>query len=238
MIRLLVAAEDAIGFRLVKHLTDQLCREVEWIRDAEIGDFRCWLNHEGADYLPLKSVKQLAKTWNVRSFEKFDGAVGAEDRLLVRKLIRVVELIYPEIHVLVVARDLDRRERRLGFAQGRPENLPFEVVGALAEPEFEAWLIAAWSPGSEAELERHRNLRKQLGFDPITQSEQLTSTSGSKRDAKVVLQALAGTAEAGEERWRTIPVADLAAVGERNGMQQFLLDLRPVLRRLLGAHLP
>lgn len=41
-------------------------------------------------------------------------------------------------------------------------------------------------------------------------------------------------AQQGEERWRTIAVADLAAVGERNGMQQFLLELRPVLNRLKG----
>jgi hypothetical protein len=57
---------------------------------------------------------------------------------------------------------------------------------------------------------QHRGLYMYLWFDPTSQSEQLTSTSGSKRDAKVALQALDGAAEIGEQRWRAIGLAELA----------------------------
>lgn len=237
MIRLLVAAEDGLGHRLVTGLADQLCLEVDWVETESLDAFRTWVQHEGRPYLELKRVGAIAKQLGLRFRGTFDGASGADDALLMRKLFGVVVELELQLEVLVVARDVDSTDRRVGFEQARAElgTGPFEIVGALAQPEAEAWLVCAWLPAGEAEESAHQAVRRDLGFDPIARSHELASTSdASRKDAKKVLDQLAGSAAHAEERFHLRPLAELEQVGAANGLASFLRELRPVLRRLLG----
>jgi len=236
MIGLLVAAEDELGYRLVTGLADRLCLETEWIDKGTLDAFRTWLQHEGRVYLELKRVGAIAKQLNLRLRGKYDGESGAADALLMRKLFGVVAELGLPVQILVVARDVDTTDRPIGFEQARAERqYPFAIVGALAQPESEAWLVCAWLPANDSERAAHRSVRQELGFDPIARSHELTSTSDSSRkDAKQVLDQLAGSADRAEERFHMRPVAELEQVGAANGLASFLRELRPVLRRLLG----
>lgn len=237
MIGLLVAAEDELGYRLVTGLTDRLCLETDWVEKEDLDAFRAWLQHEGRPYLELKRVGTIAKQLGLRFRGKFDGASGAADALLMRKLFGVVAELGLPVQVLVVARDVDTTDRRLGFEQARStcERVAFEIVAALAQPEAESWLVCAWQPSNDSERSAHQSVRQDLGFDPIVRSHELTSTSGSSRkDAKQVLDLLAGSAGRAEERFHLRPMAEFEQVGAANGLASFLRELRPVLRRPLG----
>lgn len=236
MIRLLVAAEDGLAHRLAVHLADRCCQEVEWVGD-QIDHFRTWVAFAGNDCLDLKRVKDLAKGLRIRAWGHFDGHPGAEDALLMRKLFRVVDAQDIGVDVLVVARDVDGRDRRAGFDQARREfaHATFMVVGALAEPEFEAWLVSAWQPETDAEREALAAQKQRLGFDPVRDSHQLTSTGDGPRDSKKVLQGLAGGVEPAERRFRSRSLAELAVAGAGNGIASYLAEVRSRLRERLGS---
>lgn len=237
MIRLLVAAEDALGFRLAKDLADRLCLEAEWVVAAHLDAFREWVAFAGQPYLELKQVRMLARQHRLQLRGKFDDASGADDALLMRKLFGVVVETGIAIDVLVVARDVDGTDRRTGFEQARRERKPsFAIVGALAQPESEAWLVCVWSPRDAREREEHASLRRELGFDPIARSQELTSTSDtSRKDTKKVLERLAGSVAAAEEHFRRRSLGELEQAGTENGLADFLRELRPVIRNRLGA---
>lgn len=237
MMGLLVAAEDELGYRLVTGLTDRLLLETDWVEKETLDAFRTWLQHEGRPYLELKRVGAIAKQLNLRFRGKFDGASGADDALLMRKLFGVVAECGLPAQILVVARDIDTTDRRVGFEQARSARgrVPFEIVGALAQPEAESWLVCAWLPADDSERDAHRAVRQDLGFDPIAHAHELTSTSDSSRkDAKKVLEQLAGAAASAVARFHQRPLADLEQVGGANGLTSFLRELRAVLRRFLG----
>lgn len=227
MIRLLVAAEDALGFRLATDLADRLCLEVEWVDAAHLDDFREWVAFAGHPYLELKQVRTLAQQHGLRLRGKFDDASGADDALLMRKLFGVVGETGLAIEVLVVARDVDGTDRRTGFEQARTERQQsFAILGALAQPESEAWLVCAWSPRDDREREEHTSLRRELGFDPIIRSHELTSTSDtSRKDTKKVLERLAGSVGVAEECFRRRPLGELEQAGTENGLTDFLREL-------------
>lgn len=237
MIRMLVAAEDALGHRLAKDVADRVCLEPEWVEVETLDSFREWAAFRGQPFLELKQVGALAKQMELRLRGRFDDASGAGDALLMRKLFAVVGESNSHIHILFVARDVDRTDRRIGFEQARAGcSLPFEIIGALAEPESEAWLIGAWTARDADEQREHASLRRELGFDPTTRSHELTSTSdASKKDTKKVLARLAGSVELAETRFRERPLAELEQTGAGNGLATFLRELRPVLHARLGA---
>lgn len=237
MIRMLVAAEDALGHRLAKDVADRVCLEAEWVEAETLDSFREWTMFQEQPFLELKQIGALAKQLGLRLRGRFDDASGAGDALLMRKLFAVVGESNLHIHILVVARDVDRTDRRIGFEQAKGERShPFEIVGALAEPESEAWLVGAWTARDADEQSELASLRRELGFDPITRSHELTSTSdASKKDTKKVLLRLAGSAAAAEAHFRQRPLAELEQTGAGNGITNFLRELRTVLHARLGA---
>ena len=237
MIRMLVAAEDALGQRLAKDVADRVCLELEWVEAETLDSFREWIAFQGRPFLELKQVGSLAKQAGLRLRGKFDDASGADDALSMRKLFAVVGESGLPIEVLVVARDVDNTDRRVGFDQARADRpQPFAIVGALAQPESEAWLVGAWTARDADEQREHAKLRQELGFDPILRSHELTSTSdASKRDTKKVLVRLADSVAVAEARFRERPLAELEQTGAGNGLAAYLQELRPVIHERLGA---
>ncbi|MGK4002750.1 hypothetical protein WMF31_09020 [Sorangium sp. So ce1036] len=142
---------------------------------------------------------------------------------------------------VVIARDLDGRpERAEGFAQAAADSKrtwPFEVVvGALAEPEVEAWLVAAWDPEDDSERQRLAALCGELHFDPCAKPERLTSKNeADRKDAKRVLAALTATGRDAGARWADAPVERLESRGASCGLTRFVREVRqhlvPVVKR-------
>ncbi|WP_437955700.1 AAA family ATPase [Sorangium sp. So ce119] len=134
-------------------------------------------------------------------------------------------------HVQRVELDLPWRDRAddEGFAQAvAAGSWPFEVViGALPEPEIEAWLIAAWVPEEEPERKRHAALRGELHFDPCTKPEQLTSKrEADRKDARRILEVLTTTGRGALERWADVPLERLEAHGGACGLARFVREVR------------
>ncbi len=233
MIRLALAAEDELGCAAVRHVTDLIALKVEWIERENLDVFRSWHDFEGADWLPLKQVSERCRNRfgaNFRVAGHFGGQPGEADALSIRKLLAYLAEEDPLPAIVVVARDTDHSERRDGFAQAKhARTWPFEVVGAHAIPEVEAWLICTWTPAGESDEERRAELRHLLGFDPVTRSHELTSTSPSKKDAKATLARLEAGGRSARHCFENSPLEELEQHGSHNGLTTFIGDLRTTL---------
>lgn len=239
MITLALVAEDRAAVSVVQHLTDQALLEVDWIAADNLSQSRCWQQFDGEDWLPWKKVAGIARQTlpTFRVSGHFDGKPGAEDALAVRKVIAFLQAQSTGPAVFVLARDIDHTDRRTGFTQALAEAgsnlLPCRVVLALAQPEVEAWFVCVWKAEDQAGKAKHAELRQLLGFDPVARSHELTSTSSSKRDAKVVLNHLAAAGPSPREQFFALTCEDLLKHGEFNGLTHFVEGLRSALH----AHL-
>jgi len=239
MIRLLLAAEDQAGSWTARHVADLCMNSVAWVADAGIDHCRQWVPFGGREWLPLKDVSVLFEQRRRGAFfaprGRFGGESAAPDALAFRKLFLVV-MGSDVPTVLIVARDEDEADRRTGFEQARRErSWPFAIVGALAKPEAEAWLICAVSPDSGIQGDRLARLRQDIGFDPLPNSHRLTSTSASPRDAKRVLQVIESCGVDAASAFRGRSTEDLRVRGEHNGLRAYLDDLSQSLRPHLGG---
>ncbi len=238
MIRIAFAAEAEGDVEIVATLLDRLLLETaDWIEPELLDVYRCRTNiGDGNSWLRLHSVPELARARKLgRIYGHFDGKPGAEDALLTRKTLLLFAFCDPVPSLVVFVRDLDGVEdRRRGFKQACEErSWPFEVQGALAEPELEAWLVASWDPEDEVEETTLDGLRRQLGFDPTRHPQQLVNSPESPRDAKRVLGQLTARGRSAGDRWQTVALETLDARGEHCGLRELIEGLRVTLRKLV-----
>jgi hypothetical protein len=79
-----------------------------------------------------------------------------------------------DLEGIVVATDTDGFDRAVlaAVAQHLPDldrpNAPRPIVLAIAHPEAESWFVLGFVPTHEAERQRHGELVRALGFDPVT----------------------------------------------------------------------
>lgn len=245
-----VAAESVGDVRIVQTLVDRvLIGEICWVAETfeacrasmedGLASCRSWRGVEGSGWLDLHRASDLARERGLRIYGSFAGDPGEADARMHRAaLLLFAEEAEPPAAV-VIARDLDRRsERAGGFAQAvAAGSWPFEVViGALAEPEIEAWLIAAWIPEDDSERKRLAALRGELHFDPCAKPEQLTSKNeADRKDAKRVLAVLTTTGRDALARWEDVPLERLEAHGGACGLARFVREVRerlvPIVER-------
>jgi len=104
-------------------------------------------------------------------------------------------------------------------------------VGAIASPEIEAWLIAAFSPQTETEADALAIVRQRIGFDPRFHPEKLTSKRPEdKKDAKRVLDEISGDdPDRVKESWDSAPLDDLIDRGKDCGLADYIGDVRSQL---------
>lgn len=238
MMRLGVAGESESDVAKVTALADRLVEEgVDWIDPEVIDAFRRWCGLGDSAWVDLHKVQRLARRKGLRLYGHFDGEPGALDASMHRALLVLFALESTPPSVVVVARDIDGQdERRAGFEQALGERTwPFEVVGALAAPEIEAWLIAAWTPETAADHAALKEVRAQLGFDPTSSPERLTSGKRTdKKETKRILDLLCATGRSAEERWEDTPLDErLLSAGRRCGLADFVDGIRDKLLPLL-----
>lgn len=228
-LRFIVIGEDPGHLEVARRLVDRvLLREVDWISEEVIEHVRRWIQDEASPYVPLTSAFRRARDRGLPIYGHFDGSPGLEDAASARAALLLVRDLEPSLDLVVLARDLDRREERLaGLRQARGSGRwPFEVVIAAAEPEIEAWFVAGFMPLDDEDRERWEILRSELGFDPTREPHRLVSTTrGHPRDAKTVLSRLAPTS-ARQEACLETPIDSLRdARYEAVGLAAFLRDV-------------
>lgn len=242
MITLALAAEDAAGAWLVRHITDRCLCSCDWIEQETVGHFRRWQEFDGREWFPLAQVPAAARGSLGRGFQlhgRFRGEIGAEDSHLCRYLFVWLRESGVHIDIVVVARDVDGTARRTGFCQAVAErSWPFAIVGAFAQPEAEAWFLCTWKAESDREQAAHDALRQRIGFDPVQRSHELTSTSESKRDAKQVLAALTEGGRKREQRFAEVDLETMRRCGATNGLTSFVDELQVALEQHAGRRGP
>lgn len=241
-----VAAESAGDTWIVQALVDRMLVEgIDWVEPEVLPFYRDWCGVMGAPWLDLHGAYRLARELGLRIYGHFDGAPGADDAHMHRAALLLFAEEDEPPKAVVIARDLDGEpDRARGFHQAVEAGIwPFVIAGALAQPEIEAWQIAAWDAEDEPERRRLAGLRGELGFDPCAQPERLTSKSQTDPgDAKRILEVLTTTGRDARARWADAPVARLESAGARCGLADFVRDVRdrvvPVVSGLPASPTP
>ncbi|XXX74102.1 hypothetical protein WMF30_41290 [Sorangium sp. So ce134] len=245
-----IAAESAGDARLVQSLVDRMLVDgIAWVKETfeacrgsmadPLSPCRSWRGVEGSGWLDVHRASDLARERGLRIYGSFGGVPGEESARMHRAVLVLFAEEDDPPRAVVIAQDLDDRpERAKGFEQAvAAGSWPFEVVtGALPEPEIEAWLIAAWIPEDEPERRRLAALRGELGFDPCTKPERLTSKNeADRKDAKRVLGVLTSAGRGADARWADVPVERLETHGAACGLARFVREVRerfvPVVQR-------
>jgi hypothetical protein len=226
IIALIVEAEaDA---RTAKVLVDrQLRAAAEWLRDADLDDYRGW------QVICWRAVPDMCKEHGVATpHGRFEGGRAPDAHAARRALLLLSKLGRPAAVVLL--RDADKENgRRRGLEQGRSDDRvrleADRVAIGLAVPTREAWHLVGFEPTTPAEFESLKAERDRLGFDPTRTPQELTNRRG-KRPIKLVLERLTGGDPDREQRCLECDDKHLRERGQACGLNEFLdeLDTRVV----------
>jgi len=241
MTRVGIAAESEGDLSWVCGLADRiLCNDVEWIEPEVIDSFRTWCGHDGRSWMDVHRVSDEARVRGLRCYGHFDGEPGAIDAHMFRAifLLFLDEDTRPD--AVVVCRDVDGDDERVrGFHQasrghtirGSVQPWPFSIIGAIASPEIEAWLIAGFSAPTSVEADALAIVRQRIGFDPRLHPERLTSKKPEdKKDAKRVLDEISYDDPGRvKESWASAPLEALIERGKASGLADYIGDVRSKL---------
>jgi hypothetical protein len=153
-----------------------------------------------------------------------------------RKVLLLFCRAKPLPEIVVLARDLDGYpDRRAGIEQvrnGLP--WPFTIVAATPDPEIEGWLVSGFLPRDNGERTGLEGLRRELSFDPTTQSHRLTAhPNDAPTDAKRVLSRLC---EDDRDREHACLQRDvLHQRGDFNGARAFLDEVDQRMVPIFGS---
>jgi hypothetical protein len=226
-----VVCEDQGHARLVTTLVDRaLLAEHTWL-DGVLEHCRTYVGKDAGNtwykFHPADAHDLAPLTLEGRRIP-VHGHIGGKplkpEASMWRKILLMLTHANPRPNVVVLARDIDGYpERRGGVDQVRSGlKWPFPVAFAGPEPEVEAWYVAGFVPNGKAEHEELEKVRKELSFDPTTESHRLTShPNEAQTDAKRVLERLS----AGDPDREVECLSNRAILrdrGAKNGLGAFL----------------
>ncbi len=243
MTTFVLVGEDECHWSTVTKWTDVLLKHfVSWMAEQEsLNTFREWIVDDearlhGKPYLTVASSKGFGRSRRSHGAFGRDGALP-DAKATVDRLLRAQE-ISPTPDVVFLCRDTDDEpSRRAGALQAlttEGRTWPFDVVLAIANPEMEAWRVAAWRPANLQDRNTHRALVDDLGFDPVTTPTRLTSKPHLPAEAKTVASRLQV-----ESTWMDTPAAHLVGLRtEGLGLAEFVQDIERKVAPLLGHPAP
>lgn len=241
MLRLGIAAENQRDAATACALGDHVVVEsAEWA-DGQLEIVRVWTGLGSAPHFDIHHARDEARRRGVATHGHFRDGPGLMDARSFRDAFNVFAddaADNGDFAVVVIARDTDGDPERLqGFEQAAAEgDWGFVPVGAIAHPELEAWLLAAFVPETPDEQAKLAEVRRSLGFDPTLSAAGLKSgRETAKRDAKRILALLIPHDDA-HERLLAQPLDQLRARGGPSGLTAYLDTLRAALSPHLGAH--
>ncbi len=243
--RFAVVHEAAADFQTATDLADRVLVEThgDWLEEDALDYHRTWIHEaSGGHRLAWKAIKSLAQSANIRVHGHFNNEPALPDAVAARRAILFLQHAFSDLDAIVLIRDTDDQpERRGGLEQARNQaNGGIAIVVGLAIVERECWVICGFDPLDENEKDSLDAERTRLGFDPRIRSHELTACKNdiAPRSPKRVLQALTANDRDREYRcWRETTLETLRERGDKNGLADFLGEVRQRLAILLG-HVP
>jgi hypothetical protein len=236
--RFAIVAEAAADHRLAMNLADRVFLETipSWLDQDILPYQREWITEILGKQLTWIGIRKLAESAGIEAEGFFEGEPGLPDARAARRALMYLMEIAPELDAVLLIRDQDDQpERQQGLEQARRSAHEGRVIViGLAKPEREAWVLSGFDPRDEAETERLETERTNLGFCP---REQLTAgkDDSALRSPKRVLRALTNGDFGREERcWNETRLDLLRKRGERNGLAEYLNEVKSRLATLLG----
>jgi hypothetical protein len=235
MIRIGLAAESrGDAHRLAASLADRvLVTKVAWLDGLNVEDVRRYAGTGDEPFMPLKKASARAREAKVAVFGR-DRSLDADEAHMYVCALRLFEEEPVRPDAVILVRDLDRKDRRLGFEQAvawQGSRWHFPIIGAFPAPEAEAWRLVTWVPDTDHARATHAQVVRDLGFDPIRSPERLTSTAhGAVTDAKAVWKRVLGDDRGrADARWETFPLDAPSEARQAAGLDPYLDQLRTVL---------
>jgi hypothetical protein len=226
-----VVCEARNDYLTAAELADRVyCDSVDWIEPEILDALRHYTVLSGNEpFLTWRRVKALAKESQLLPRGLLDGRPGDLDAQQTRRALLFVESKWPGVDGILLIRDDDGlKDRRRGMEQARDASpLRQRVVIGLAHTKRECWVLAGFEACDDRELALLTEIKQELGFDPCTQSEQLTAIhEHDKRSAKRVLKHLVqGDKDRETDCWKQTPLRLLKARGEKTGLRQYLEEV-------------
>ena len=232
--QLLVICEAPADFRIATDLADRIIGDSLTV---DLSTVRHWHESEpGRTYIRWIDLDKVAhaRGLRLRPRSRFGGQPGAADAAAADKALLLAMFLAEKeglVGVLLIRDSDGDDERRIGLTQARNTEpgtrWPFSVAIGLAHPKREAWVLAGFEPQDEAEHERLRALKRELGRDPCVCSHELTArTKRSKRDIKRILECLTAANAAREAPcWQDTPLDHLKQRGQHNGLAAYLAEI-------------
>lgn len=241
--RFAVVYENTADFHTATELADRvLVESIDWIKaNPELLEHqREWLSRS-VDGGPLtwKNIKQLAQQTGIKAHGHFNGQSGEADAAAARRAIRFLLKAISDISAVVLIRDQDDQpQRRYGLEQARQQDHNrIAIVVGVAIVERECWVISGFDPQCDDESSRFQAESNDLGLDLRCRNNELTACKddNAKRSPKRVLRVLSGDDRERERRcWRETSLAFLLERGIKNGLADYLHEIRDRLARLIG----
>jgi hypothetical protein len=226
-----VVCEARADFLTASELADRVfCDSVNWIEPEILHSLRSYIGPPGDEpFLTWKRVKALAKESGLRPRGFIEGLPPELDAAQARRAIKFIESNSPDVDGILLIRDADRLTNRLiGLEQARDASpLKQRVVIGLAHTKRECWVLAGFDARDDRERALLKEIKQELGFDPCSQSEQLTAIHDhDKRSAKPVLKHLVQSDKDREAAcWKEAPLRLLRDRGEQTGLRQYLEEV-------------
>jgi len=226
-----VVCEAAADRETACGLADRVfCREVDWISEEVLDDYRQWRGlAENDSHLKWTDAAKLARQENIKLHGPFNDQPLVADELAARRAILLLKRSASQPDGVVLIRDDDRdKERRQGMERAREAiKLTVPIVIGLAHPKRECWILAGFEPCSADEQTVLDELRRQLGFDPRETAEELTAKHDHDlKSAKRVLKVLTGSGREREEKcWRETDLGLLERRGRNSGLADYLQEV-------------
>lgn len=243
MLRILCFVEAAADARLGSALGDRVMAEEgpDWVDVDLLPHLRTWTGLDRDE--PFTKWTALKKRPAPRYIGHPASGPRGTDYAMAFKALSQVVLMAPEASdtlAVVLLRDADATEDgRAGLRQAvaDPRFAKLHVVLGIADKMREAWVLTGFDPCTEVEAARLRELRGEIGFDPIREPERLRSSDKTAtRHPKAALARLTGgDTEREEPCWSEPPLDQLRERGANCGLAAYLNELRERLVPLLEA---
>ena len=238
---LALVAEGPDDRRTCVAIVDRLlCDEIDWITRDHLASHRSWRGIDvGDEFVQWRAVLSAARNRGLRAHGHFGDHPGEPDAFTARLALRLFASLDPVPAAVLLVRDADDQpERRRGLEQARKSGQwPFRVVIGLAAAKRECWVLRAFVTRDVGETDKLKELRRELGFDPILQAHELHAQQiDAKRSAKRVLASLVGD-EVNRESdcWDHVDLRRLGDQSDGTGLLEFVLELRTLLLPLWGV---
>jgi hypothetical protein len=222
-----VVCEGDADRKTVCTLIDRvLCEHVDWITPEVLDDYRQWRGLTDAEqFLKASNVRSEAKRRNIATLGRFNNEPGEFYFRAARLAFLLLSGTDPKPHAVVFVVDTDDiLQKRTGCEQARESgSWEFKIALGLPHTKRECWVLAAYDPTNEADIDRLKTLRQQLGFDPRLNSHELTATGDDdKKSAKRVHRDLL---QDGESCWDRADLRTLRDRGSQNGLADFITEI-------------